>query len=342
MLRKTFSTLLLVLLLSFTLFNVVPPRQVQAAPNAYDLIAAVQALRSSKGLAPLIVDASLMAAAQGHSNYQASIGTWSHVGAGGTRPVDRARAAGFGGGATVYISENVAIANNKTGLDVVIYQYWGDPDHWNTMTSTRYISAGAGVTEKNGVVYYTLDTGYVAGQPGTGSLPTSAAGAPTAKPKTPVPTVPLIVPIKTSTPNPDGSVIHPVGYGQAMITIATAYGLKLDELRKLNKMTASSSLWAGQKLIIQPSFTPTRVLSSTPTLPPPTATPTATRTPTLEPSATATPTEAPTPTQTAPPPLINASAAMENVDRRSLGTIIMAVCGVGLLLVVIGQIRKKG
>ena len=130
MIKKLISTCLLIFLLTATFLNLTPPRTVQAAPNAYDLIEAVQALRRSKGLAPLIVDSALMSSAQAHSNYQASIGTWSHVGAGGTRAVDRAKAAGFGGGATIYISENVAISNNKTGLDVVIYQYWGDPRDW--------------------------------------------------------------------------------------------------------------------------------------------------------------------------------------------------------------------
>lgn len=203
MTRKLISTICLVFLLTATFLNLNPPRTVLAAPSAYDLIEAVQALRRSKGLQPLIVNSALMASAQSHTNYQASIGTFSHVGAGGTRAVDRAMAAGFGGGATVYISENVAMTNNKTALDTVIYQIWADPDHWKTMTSPLYINAGAGVTEKNGVIYYTLNTGYLASQAGSGAQATSpagaSAGAAAAAPKaavTPLPTVPLIVPIK--------------------------------------------------------------------------------------------------------------------------------------------------
>jgi len=349
--RKIISTFLLVLLLTFTFASLMPPQPALAAapavPNAYDLMAAVQALRASKGLAPLIVDGALMSAAQGHSNYQASIGTWSHRGAGGTYAVDRARAAGFGGGALIYASENVAIANNRTGLDVVIYQYWSDAAHWNTMTSTRYIYGGAGVTEKDGVMYYTFNTAYIAGQASSGPVPTFGPGAPTAKPKTPIPTMPLMVSIKTSTPNPDGSVVHPVGYGQAMISIATAYGLKLDDLRKLNKMTASSVLRAGQTLVIQASFTPTRAPSSSPTLAPPTQTatpsrtPTSTRAPTLAPSDTPTPSMTPTLTQTSTVTPVSFISSLENIDRRSLGTVIIAVCGMGLLLVVVGQVRRK-
>jgi uncharacterized protein YkwD len=343
--RKMTATFLLVFFLTTAFTNLTPPSTVLAAPSAYDLIAAVQALRSSKGLAPLIVDNALMSAAQQQSNYQAAIGSWSHEGAGGTRASDRAKAAGFGGGATVYISENVAMANNQTGLDKVIYEYWGDADHWNTMMSTKYIYAGAGVTEKNGVVYYTLNTGYYLGAPITpqATQPGSTPSTPGGNTNTPAPTVPRIVAIRTSTPNPDGSVIHPVGYGQAMISIATAYKISIEDLRKLNKMTNSSVLWAGAKLIIQPAYTPTPAVSSVPTQPPaspsPTA-PTATRTATVPPTPTLTRTLRPTSTETATPtspPLI----PIDNVDRRGLGTVIIAVCGLGLVLVVGGQIRKK-
>lgn len=344
--RKMTATFLLVFFLTTVFANLIPPGTARAAtPNAYDLMAAVQALRSAKGLPPLIVDGALMSAAQQHSDYQAAIGSWSHVGAGGTRPVDRAKAAGFGGGATVYISENVAMANNRTGLDVVIYEYWGDPDHWNTMTNTRYIYAGAGVTEKNGVVYYTLDTGYYLGAPVTpqGPQPTYNPSAKPGNTNTPAPTVPRIVAIRTSTPNPDGSVIHPVGYGQALISIATAYKISLDDLRKLNKMTNSSVLWAGAKLIIQPAYTPTPAASATPSLAPVSPSPmapTATRTATVPPTPNSTRTPRPTITETATPttpPLI----PIDTVDRRGLGTVIIVVCGLGLVLVVGGQMRKS-
>ena len=256
--RKILPTFLLVSFLVLALTNLIPPQSVQAAPSAADLIAAVQALRAANGLPPLTINAAIMAAAQGHSEYQASIGTWSHIGAGGSRAVDRVKAAGFGGGATVYCSENVAIANTLTGVDVVIYQYWGDPDHWNTMTNPRYFNGGAGVVEKNGVVYYTLDTCYVAGSapPGGSTIPTVGTNlGPTV---TRAPTQPLIVPIRTSTPMPDGSVIHPVGYGQALVSIATAYKVKVEDIHKLNNIIGIRGLWVGDKLLIQPAPTPPR------------------------------------------------------------------------------------
>jgi uncharacterized protein YkwD len=342
--KRVFPLFLLVALLAMVvaqLLPIAPVRAASALTSAGDLMAAVQALRASKGLAPLIVDASLSAAAQSHSAYQAAIGTWSHIGAGGTRPLDRAKAAGFGSGATVYVAENVAISNTSAKLDLVLYQYWGDPDHWNTMTNPLYIYGGAGVVEKNGVIYYTLDTGYVAGQAGSSSNSSGSRVQSTSMPPvayfTPTPTVPLIVPVITSTRNPDGSLVHPVGYGQAMISIATAYGISLDDLRKINNMVPSSPLWAGQKLLIQPSYTvtPSPTITHTPVAPTRTLTPTRTptSTPTPIPTVTATATETPAPVV----PFIS----VESVDRRSLGTVIIAVCGLGLALVVFGQLRKK-
>jgi LysM repeat protein len=343
--RKTIQTAFFVLLLVTALFPLLPPSTVQASYSGSDLLAAVQALRASHGLSPLIVNSAIMSAAQSHSDYQASIGGFSHVGPGGTRAVDRVTAAGFGGGATVYCSENVALSNNKVSLDVILLQVWGDPDHWKTMTSTLYINGGAGVTEKNGVLYYTVDTCYISGLAPAPSSGSSAVVGPNASvviaTKTPVPTVPLIVPIKTSTPQPDGSIVHPVGYGQALINIAAAYGLKLDDLRKLNKMTSSSVLWAGQKLVIQPAYTvtptPTRTLTGIPPTRTQTLAPTATLVPSETPTATLTPTASLTPTST-PQPLLSLPESV--TDHRSLGTIIIAVCGLGLVMVVITQVRK--
>ena len=101
-------------------------------------------------------------------------------------------------------------------------------------------------------------------------------------------------------PMPDGSVIHPVGYGQALVSIATAYKVKVEVIRNLNSILGIRGLWVGDKLLIQPAPTLTRTLTITPTLPPPTrtSTPTRTLTPTRTPTATITETSAPTDTPT--------------------------------------------
>jgi uncharacterized protein YkwD len=103
--RKCF---LLLLVVSFILpaLMVQPTRTHAQAGDAWQLIAEVNGLRAAYGLPPYEINNSLMAAAQGHSDYQAQIGTWTHTGSGGSRPHDRAIAAGFGGGAQVFVSEN--------------------------------------------------------------------------------------------------------------------------------------------------------------------------------------------------------------------------------------------
>jgi hypothetical protein len=336
--RRLASTFLLVIFLTLALFNLIPSQTVQAAPSAAELLAAAQAYRTAQGTAAYTVNSALMASAQAHSAYQASIGTFTHTGAGGTRPVDRAKAAGFGSGSTVYCSENVAVFPALNGVDAVISFWSSDYDHWFTMTSPKYFNAGAGAVEKNGVVYYTLDACYVSGteptsKPAATAVPGSTAG-PTAT------HAPLIQPVHTSTPMPDGSVIHPVGYGQALVNIATAYGVKVDDIKKLNSIIGIRGLWAGDKLLIKVANTVTPTPSRTPTTPPPTKTPTSTLTLTTTPTETLPPTDTPTITNTpAPtsPPLIPAVA---DIDRHDLGTVIIAVCGAGLLFVIIAQVRK--
>lgn len=304
-----------------------PAPSVSSAPPAVtgaDLMAAVQALRAKQGLPPLIVDAAITYAAQKHSEYQALIGTYSHIGVGGTRPKDRAIAAGFGAGATIWMSENVAMANNRTGLDVVLYTYWGDYDHWNTMTNPQYIYGGAGVAEKDGVIYYTLDTGYIAG----GTTQTTYAAPPPA-----LPTAPRVMPVVTSTTMPNGAVIHVVQDGQTLIGIASGYKIPLADLKTANKLI-SDIIYTGQKLVITPSAVP----SLTPTItltPRPTQTVTPTLLPTRTPTVTPTATLSPTPTQA---PFL---PALDSIDRQTLGLGIVAVCAIGLVLVMISQVRKK-
>src|SRR4030042_6620801 len=102
---------LIFLFLSFSLILAVlldnsTPGSAQAG-DAYSLIDAVNNLRAANGLPAYQVNSILMAVAQGHSDYQAAIGQVTHTGAGGTRPRDRAAAAGYGGGGTVFFSEKI-------------------------------------------------------------------------------------------------------------------------------------------------------------------------------------------------------------------------------------------
>ncbi len=148
------------------------------------------------------------------------------------------------------------------------------------------------------------------------------------------PTQPEVAPVITSTPNPDGSVIHVVGFGQTLIMIANAYGITLDQLKKQNNLSGDV-IFEGRKLLIQVSSTPTLSPTVTLTQRPPTGTPRPTRTATLPPTITRTPTATASAT---PKPFL---PRLDQIDSHTLGVIIVSLSGIGLVLVATSFFRKK-
>jgi LysM repeat protein len=220
--------------------------------GASDLIAEVNALRASNGLPAYNVDSILMQIAQDHSEYQASIGTTTHYGADGSRPFQRALAAGYpvagelsrGG----FFAENITSGSNKTAAQVVL-EWQSDSTHLSTMLSSNLQDAGAGVAVSGGITYYTLDAGL-----STNSIPnyTPPTGDATSIPGTPgtIATLEIVQPVTTNTPIEDGSLIHVVKTGEALWSIALAYGTTIDELKRINQL-ASNEIYVGQKLLIR-------------------------------------------------------------------------------------------
>lgn len=310
--------LTLLMLIAAWLVPALPARAAPRLVSAADLLAAVNDLRRSYGLAPYKADAALMDAAQGHSQYQASIGGWTHSGPGGSTPKSRAAAAGYGDGATIFVSENVAMGSSFSASEVV--QMWmGDSLHQNTMLNPSYTDAGTGVASDGYNTYFTLDAGYIAGQAGSGPPvnPTQAAAG------TQVAVIPIIMPVVVATPAQDGSITHVVQPGQTLIGIAQAYKIPLNELLSLNKLTISSLIYPQQKLLVQvaqPTATPTA-----------TPTGTATNTPTPRPTRTPRP-----PTATSPPasatasPATHALQATQGVNKPDLQIVIIG--GIGALI----------
>ncbi|MBI9043340.1 MAG: LysM peptidoglycan-binding domain-containing protein [Anaerolineaceae bacterium] len=327
---KRFTQLVNLLLVILICLSTTPIKTVQAqSTDPYDLIAAVNALRASKGVPQLEVDAKLMAIAQNHSEYQASIGTWTHEGSGGSLPRDRAIAAGYGNGASIFISENVAVMRYEASYDDLIFDIWADEVHWTTMTSSIYTHVGAGIKEVDGSTYYTLDVGYISGQMGDATAgPTyTPDGKTTSTAEERTDETP--VPVYTATQHEDGTIIHVIEAGQAVWSIALAYGKSILDIASLNKLDPNNPLiYAGQEIIIQPSFTITTSPTVTRTPRPPTRTPLPTFTP--RPS-----TQTPTITQTltaTPKPLIPGLPTADDVDKRTAGIAIMIISSVGLVV----------
>jgi LysM repeat protein len=299
--------------------------------NVYDMIAGVNAVRSGRGLAPLETDGALMASAQAHAEYMASTGVCSHTGAGGTNAKQRMINAGYGGGATVWGTENI-FCSGKSVAEVVTW-WQGDDLHLLPYVEANYRSIGGGIASgANGQQYFVIDVAYTSGGSGGTTSSTSIAGGVV------VPNAPAVSqrvsPVITATPQPDGSLVHEVEPGQAYWSIAIAYGIKINDIIQANGLSSGSVLSIGQKLLIHGPYTATPALTSTPTIEPDTPTPTITRTPTI----TSTPTLTYTPT---PRPLFGGVNTLQGFDRRGLGIGLVVVCVLGLGLMMLGGFNRK-
>lgn len=304
-------------------------------PTGADLANAVNDYRVANGLAPLAINDTLMGIAQAQADYNQSNPGAGHTGPGGTRPIDRARAAGYGGGATVsFFSENWACGSNLS-VQNVINSVWQDDLHRQTMLGTSYRDIGAGASVSGDIVCYIVDVGAYSGQPAnTSATPNTPVNLNTGPTATPV----AFYAIVTSTPNPDGSVIHVVQPNQFLVTIAQIYGIPLADLLRLNNLDKNSMILPGTKIIIRPAntATPTYQYSPTPTYIAPSVT--ATRKPQTPTPTIAYHTRTPTPTitPTPKPPLIN-------LDNHTLGTIVLTISGLGAVALIVSFVveRKK-
>lgn len=295
----------------------IPHARVNSAATSGDLIAVINGIRALNGLDPVEPDPILMAVAQNHANYIASIQSGSHFDANGGQERDRAEAAGFSvDAAGGWIDECWAAARTDTPVETMVYNSWSDFDHWYQITNPGAKLVGAGVAESGGLTYYILNlAGSYDGAAHTGggaasTIPTTAVKA-------------QVAPVQLATPEPDGSIVHTVETGQAPWSIAAAYDITLDQLVALNNLGKNPVIYVGQKLIIQPAATPT-------------PTPTVTLTPRP-------PTRTPIPAQTAQPVATQepeTGGALLNLDRSTLGLILILICGAGLALMVIGTISK--
>jgi uncharacterized protein YkwD len=331
------------LMLCFLLLCVCIPstgKQVEAAPlqevSASDLISLINGMRVANGLPALNINSILMSTAQQTSDTMAINDIHSHIG----NVSGRVMAAGYGGGATAWATENFAIGP-MTISD--IQAVWADADHMIPVVNANYTDIGAGVTSYNGRTWYIVHAAYSSG--GSAVRSTAVPGA-AATPEAVVPDVSqIIIPVETIMPNADGSVIHKVQSGQALWSIAIAYNTKVEELIRLNNLsTKDPIIYIGQNLVVfsakitQTSTLPAQATGDGPTTTQ-TATFTPTRTATRTPSATrppATATIAPTATQ------VNVLQAqgMKMLGDNHIGTIILGVLAAGILLMAAGSFSR--
>jgi LysM repeat protein len=221
-----------------------PPRARAAQSGqvtAYDLIIAMNTLRVSYGHRALVEDPIVNAVAQATAEYMAANHMSWHIG----DVRGRIAAAGYGGGGTVWATENFAAASNW-GIDEIM-QAWADPSHMLPATNPAYCNVGAGVAKSdNGRTYYVLQAAYVSGK-SCGSY-ASPPGSGTGGGSGGVPQI--IIPVKIATPDADGKIFHVVQAGQSFWAIAVAYKITIKDLEIWNNLSRDSKLQIGQRLFI--------------------------------------------------------------------------------------------
>ena len=240
-------SLLLVWLLTPPVYQAKDQAQ-SGAVSRYKLILAMNTLRVAHGLPPLIEDPIVNAVAQATAEIMAANNMSWHIG----DVRGRIAAAGYGGGATVWATENFAVG--WMSIDEIM-QTWADPDHMRPAVIPAYCHVGAGVAPAaDGSYYYVLQAAYTSDQacgeytsvygddPGTG-----ANQAP--------PVSQIITPVKIATPDAEGRIFHIVQAGQSFWSIAIAYQLTIRELEDWNNLSRDNDLIMGQKLFIPSSGT---------------------------------------------------------------------------------------
>jgi uncharacterized protein YkwD len=318
----------LVLMFFLTAFNM--PQQA-TQPSGYDVVAAVNAYRATKGYYPLNPHPQVMAAAQAHAEWIVATGQGGHIGASGSNETTRVSWTGYGGGASIKCDENWA--SGRT-IEDALYGAWSDWTHQEVMLNAwgnRYTDAGGGVAALgNGRYVFILNVCLVVGKSSGGSVP----GA-TANPQATADISNYIFGVTKATPMADGRIEHLVKYGQTLVTIAETYGTTIESLRTLNNMAADATLiYPEQKLLIQPA---TGIVAIQSTLAP---LPTNTSQPGILLSApTTAPTAFPIPTRlpTNPTPAIKDGNG-QAVQNASL--LLIGLAAIGLVVVLISLVIK--
>jgi uncharacterized protein YkwD len=117
--------------------------------SAAEVIAQINNYRAQNGLPAYSINSALMVSAQAQSDYQASITTVTHTGLGGSRPRDRAYAAGYGNGSTIWVSE-IIYGGYQATVNVAMGWWKTSQIHNDTMLSSNYQEIGTGVSSSGG------------------------------------------------------------------------------------------------------------------------------------------------------------------------------------------------
>lgn len=260
----------LLLLLSLT-----QTKNASAKPNQYQitsasqLIEAVNNLRISYGLAPLVHHSILMQSAQSQADYMAATGNVTHSRPNGITYTQQLLSLGFP------LAGDLSLGGFRAENILSTFGYldwngvpngWEDSAHMNTMLSQNFTHIGAGVSQAGGMYYYAVDT---AASTSNGQMQTTSedvlqgvSGGEAAGVSQ------FMVPITLNSADATGNVFHKVEYGQTLWSIAVAYGTTIKNIQALNNLGEDLVIYQGQNLLVLQGATqsapPTAQSSSTP------------------------------------------------------------------------------
>ena len=213
------------------------PSPTAAQDPASEVIRLVNEFRVGMGLPPFRVNATLSVAAQQQASYMAANNLYSHTGAGGTTPQQRANGVGYQG----LVVENIVGGTTMTARQGLIW-WQNSPVHYATIASDRYVEIGAGYAYGSGQHFYAI----VVGRPSD----TPASQRPTSNSDQPAPV--RIIPMTLSEPGEDGAIMHRLQAGQSLWMVAAHYNVPLAELLELNELQENSMVQVGAEIMVRP------------------------------------------------------------------------------------------
>ena len=222
-----------------------------------DLINGINAYRQQNGLYTMGSNSILARAAQAQAEYQSSLGYWTHTGADGSSPMDRAYAYGYGGGKKIFATEITYCGGMGTAADAIAW-WKTSPVHNSYMLTSQYVEMGAGEASGNANCFTVLMGWITDVSAPSSSASTDSTGGDdvdyTGQDGTTI-QAQLIVPVTKAEPKDDGSVWHVVMPGQAMWNIWALYSedypdLTIDKLYEMNDLSVWDYLVEGTELLI--------------------------------------------------------------------------------------------
>ena len=245
------KTRFVLLILFIVVLNLLP---VQSQDVVTTLLGRINTLRSEQGLAPYTLHPALIAAAQNQAQWMVDTGQVDHVQPDGSRPRDRAVAAGY---SSSWVSENIYMGGLATADSA--WDFWlHSPIHYAGLTNANYQQIGIATAQGASGQSFVLVFGAPGGaspnngnSSGTGN--TSDNDAPAAPPS-------YVVGVDAV-----GNIMHQIQPGDTIGAILLRYGYSWDDqplLLAMNNMSEEDiySLVVGEIILVPPksgTYTPT-------------------------------------------------------------------------------------